>query len=148
MKKLTLLLLLSMFVSHTAFSQELSEYDQALKSMTELSGGHEAFKSAIKQMMLGFKESRPEIEASIWDELEAEFTKTSLDELVSMLSPVYQKYMTIEDIRAITDFYRTTVGEKYARYSPQIVQESIAVGQEWGKLVGERFVEKLKERGY
>ena len=70
------------------------EYSQTLKTMFEVSGTEGAFQSAITQMFSIFKQQYSNVEQDVWDELEKEFTNTSLEELAEMLVPVYQKYMT------------------------------------------------------
>lgn len=65
-----------------------------------------------------------------------------------MLAPVYIKYMTIEDLKEMKIFYQIPVGKKYAISSPMIMQESMQVGQQWGKKLGEDVIKKLQEKGY
>jgi hypothetical protein len=80
--------------------------------------------------------------------LEKEFLKTSLDDLVDMLVPVYSKHLTLDDLQKIIDFYQTPAGKKYAEKTPLIMQESMQIGQQWGMKIGQKFQEKLQEKGY
>ena len=95
-----------------------------------------------------FKEQKSAVPDSVWTAFEVEFSKTSMDELVTMLVPVYQKHLTENDLQGMIEFYQTPVGKKYAQKTPLIMQESMQVGQQWGMKVGEAFDEKLRAKGY
>ena len=71
-----------------------------------------------------------------------------MDELADMLAPVYEKHMTENDLKKIIEFYQTPVGKKYAEKTPLITQESMQVGQQWGMRIGQKVMERLKEKGY
>lgn len=116
--------------------------------MFEVSGSSEAYKTVIKQFIGMFKEQYTQVEEKVWDELEKEFSKTSLTDLSLMLESVYSKYMTKEDLEDLIEFYKTPVGKKFAKNGPLIMQESMAIGQQWGKKLGQDFAEKMKEKGY
>lgn len=116
--------------------------------MFKVSGTEETYHTVIQQMFGMFKQQYPQVEEEIWDEFEKEFSKTSLDDLTEMLVPVYNKYLTIEDLEAMIEFYSTPTGKKFARNTPMITQESMQIGQEWGLKMGEDFIKKMQEKGY
>ena len=130
-----------------SLSQAAADYKSSLKKMFEVSGSQEAYKSAIRQMFVMFKQNQ-NVPAEIWTEMEKEFLLTSLDELVDMLTPVYEKHLTRADLQALIDFYQTPVGAKFAGKTPMIMQESMQVGQQWGQKVAESVQRTLKEKGY
>ncbi len=84
-----------------SFAQEDAEYNGALKTMFEFSGTEGSYTAAIKQIFVKYKNKYPNVDATVWSELESVFLKTSLDDLVTMLAPVYNKYMTKEDIKLV-----------------------------------------------
>ena len=98
-------------------------------------------------MFVIFKEQSPIVEASVWEEFEKEFSNTSIDKLVEMLAPVYQKYMTQVDLEEMIIFYQARVGKKYAKNLSMIMQESMEIGQQWGMKIGQEIAYKLKEKG-
>ena len=116
--------------------------------MLEVAGTEATFKAGINQMFNIFKQQQTNVPDSVWTEFESEFLKTSLDELVEMLLPVYQKHLTRSDLEKVIEFFETPVGKKYAEKNPFITQESMQAGQQWGMKVGQRFQEKLREKGY
>jgi hypothetical protein len=144
MKKFICLITITIISCLPTFGQNDKEYSSTLKKMFELSGSEESYKVAIKQVIYVYKSKNP-YDVN-WDEIEKEFTKTSLNDLVEMLVPVYQKYMTIDDIKEIIKFYQTPIGRKYAKNTPFILQESMQVGQQWGQRIGKQIEEKLKKK--
>jgi uncharacterized protein len=149
MKRISVLALLVISMT-SAFGQSAnnSSYKATLKKMLEVAGTETTFKAAIKQMFGMFKQQNTKVPENVWAEFEAEFSKTSISDLVNMLEPVYAKHMTEADLNKIIEFYQTPVGKKYAEKTPFILQESMQVGQTWGMQMGQKFQEKLKEKGY
>lgn len=131
----------------TTFAQT-DNYKASLKKMLEAGGTEATFKVAIKQMFEMFKKQYPNIPDNVWADFEKEFSQTSMNDLVDMLAPVYEKHMTQADLDNISQFFQTPIGKKYAASSPLIMQESMQVGQQWGMKVAQKFQERLKEKGY
>jgi hypothetical protein len=111
--------------------------------MFELNGSEETYKAAITQSLNMFKDQFPEDESNFIKEFEGELLNTTFNDLFEMLTPVYAKYLTLEDIEAVIQFYETPVGKKFAKNTPAITQESMQVGQQWGMKIAERITEKM-----
>lgn len=137
-----------LFISNLTYGQNDLEYGKTLQKMFEVSGSEETFNVVIGQMFSMFKDQYTEVEQDLWGELEKEFTDTSMDDLAEMLIPVYQKYMTLDDLKELIKFYESPVGKKFAKNTPMITQESMQIGQQWGMKIGENFARKMEERGY
>jgi uncharacterized protein len=149
MKKITVIALVFVAMASSAFAQEITpSYRATVKKMMEVGGTQATFKSAIKQMFEMFKQQKGNVPDNIWADLEAEISKTSVDDLVEMLTPVYAKHLTEADLQKVIEFYQTPAGKKYADKAPLLTQESMQVGQQWGMKVAQKFQEKLKEKGY
>lgn len=147
MKKtiLSLLLLLSTALS---FSQENSTYKSSLKKMIQVSGSEVAYKGIVNQMITMFKQQQSNVPAEFWEEFATEMNKDAVGQLVDMLTPIYQKHLTEADLQSVISFYETPPGKKFAEKTPLITQESMLAGQEWGKQIGVRVIEKLQAKGY
>jgi hypothetical protein len=149
MKKLVVILCLVIASNMSLLAQEVpSEYTKALKQLFELNGTEETFVTAIDQMMEMFEQTRPDVPAEVWKMVGDEFNKTSLNELVEMIAPVYYKHLTLEDVNQIIVFYKSPAGKKLATVTPAITQESMQIGQQWGMKIGEKVEDKLREKGY
>lgn len=148
MKKVVVVLSFLVVSLGSAFGQVDNKYKLTLKKMLEAGGSEASFKVVIKQMVDMLKQQKTNVPDSIWSDFENEFSKTSMDDLVEMLIPVYQKHMTVADLEKIIEFYQTPVGKKFAEKTPLIMQESMQVGQQWGMAMGTKFQEKLQKKGY
>ena len=66
--------------------------------------------------------------------------------------PIYEKHLTIAEIDAAIEFYSKPEAQSLLKKMPSLMQESMLMGQEWGKNVMvramKRIQEKLKEMGY
>ena len=58
--------------------------------------------------------------------------------------PVYQKSISIADLKEINKFYQTPVGKRISAAQPKILNESMQVGQIWAMKVQGIFQEGLK----
>jgi hypothetical protein len=148
MKKIISTLTFSITILTFSFGQTDENYSKTLKEMFKVSGSQEAYQAAINQIFAMFKQEKTNVDPQVWVEFEKEFSKTSIDDLVCMLTPVYIKHMTIEDLQEMIKFYHTPVGQKFAKNTPLIMQEAMQVGQQWGMKIGEEIAKKLQENGY
>ncbi|MCF0063471.1 DUF2059 domain-containing protein [Dyadobacter chenwenxiniae] len=148
MKKFTCTMMLILTCVAFSNAQGNPEYKAKLKKMFEVSGSEKSYKVAIEQMFTMFKQQKTTVPDSIWQQFQGEFLKTSLDDLVNMLEPVYSKSLSQDDLQQLIAFYQTPIGVKYAAKTPAIMQESMQVGQQWGMKIANEFQEKLKAKGY
>lgn len=148
MKKVISILVLVLAFSSVSFGQSDAQYSKTLQKMFKVSGSEAAYATAIEQMIPLFRKQYPDIDAEIWSEFEKEFANTSLSDLIEMLVPVYQKHYTQSELKQIIKFYKTPIGKKLAATTPQIMKESMEVGQKWGAKIGKDFIQKMKEKGY
>jgi uncharacterized protein len=146
MKKLILLSLVSLTLS--AANAQTDSYSKALKKYMEVSGSMQSFQVAIKSILGNFKNMKAGVPDEFWKEAEAEFSTTSIDELVTLLTPSYKKYLTESDLNEIIAFYSSPIGKKLAESTPGLMGESMQAGQAWGQSVATRIVNKMKEKGY
>ncbi len=146
MKKIIGVLVFSLLVGGSIFAQ--SSYEEKVKTYMEAMGVEQTYKTAVKSMLAQQQQINSEVPAEVWAELENEFMKASIDELVEMLAPVYKKHMSEADLDKIIQFYNTPVGKKLAEATPAITQESMQVGQQWGMKVGQMVADKLEKEGY
>lgn len=68
------------------------------------------------------------------------------DGLMAGVAAVYAKHFTIEDVRALLAFYNSDVGKKLISKQSQLIQESVAVSQQWAEREMPRIQRRLEER--
>ena len=132
MKKIILLLSI-IFTLFTAQSQN-ETYKEVLLDFMQAQGTLDTFNSTIDQMS--------EI---MGNQIEAEKIKPLMDEmfsgLIDALVPVYQKHLSIQDLKEGIGMYQTPIGKKIAEKSRKITQETMGVSMEWGM----QFSSKIQE---
>jgi hypothetical protein len=75
-----------------------------------------------------------------------------LGEFVDQMAAVYGRNFTVDEMRQMTAFYRSPVGQKVLDKMPTVMQESVSLGQAFGKIVGSemqnQMIEALRNKGY
>lgn len=145
MKAIFLSLFLVLSLPNLINAQD-AEYKELLSKYFQASGSEQTFEVAIKQTVRNMKGQASGLDDATWDELENEFLSTSMNDLVTRLMPVYQNYLSKDDLRAIIEFYESRVGKKLAANTPLITQESMQVGSEWGMELGQKVMKRIEEK--
>jgi uncharacterized protein len=78
-----------------------------------------------------------------WTELVKEI---DFQELIELMVPVYEKHLAEEEIDALITFYSTPTGRSIIEKQPEMLKESLAVSQRWGKAAAQRMRQKLDVR--
>ena len=68
------------------------------------------------------------------------------NKLMDHYIPIYTKHFTHDDLRAMIAFYETPVGKKTIEVTPNLIQESMQVGQRWVQEVMPGVEEKVTAR--
>ena len=143
MKKITSAFLF-LFLFQSAFSQYNSK-ELHIKELLELTGSGKMGAQIAQQMLSSFQHEFKSVPAEFWEKLKGEINAEDLNNLVI---PVYAKYYSEEEIIQLTAFYKTTLGKKVIAVTPELVKESMQVGQAWGEKVAEKIYDELTEKGY
>ena len=72
--------------------------------------------------------------------------------MIDEIAVIYARNFTADEMRQVTAFYRTPVGQKFLEKLPLVMQESMAVGQKFGQQLVQdmrtRMMEELRKRGH
>jgi hypothetical protein len=67
-------------------------------------------------------------------------------DLINLVVPVYDKYLSDDDIKGLIQLYQTPIGRKVIEVLPKVAAESQAAGAKWGEQLGrECMAEVLAE---
>lgn len=73
-------------------------------------------------------------------------SKLKADELMDLIVPIYDKYLSKEDIDGLAQFYQTPVGKKMISVLPQLVIDTQTAAMNMGQELGRRaMLEVLAE---
>ena len=77
---------------------------------------------------------------------------THLDAVLDSGAQIYARHFTAEEMQQVTNFYRSPTGQKFLQKQPELVRESMALGQQFGQAIARdvqgRMVEELRKRGH
>jgi hypothetical protein len=120
-----------------------------IRRLLEISGSHNLGHQMIEQMMATLKRSMPgdkpdAVRDKIFKIYEEEMQKAFTAERVNAaIIPIYDKYLTADELIALIAFYETPLGKKVVGVLPQIFREASAVGEQLGHSVQERALERI-----
>lgn len=116
--------------------------ESSIRELMEITGAARMGDQIVEQMTNQLRGVMQDVPQSFWDAL---IEEADGEELIQSAIPIYQKYLTEEDIQAINAFNRTPTGRKLISVQPQIMQESLLLGQKWGQEVAARAMAKAGE---
>jgi hypothetical protein len=145
MKRSLLIAILSLILTCHNYGQTDDSYEKTLKKMFEVSGTEKNYEVVIHQMIDLFRNQNTEVDSEVWNELEKEMLRSALLDLAEMLAPVYAKYISEDELKAVIAFYQSPAGKKIATYTPIITEESMKIGEQWGARVAEDVMKRLEE---
>lgn len=110
----------------------------------------------LQHMVELLQKTSPNVDSKVFDVLQEvveevmdeEFNKK--DSLNNLIYPIYDKYLTEADLKALIEFNNSPVGKKVTKVMPKIQQEAMAAGAQWGRTLGPKIQtllqQKLKEK--
>lgn len=118
---------------------------QRIQEILEVTGSGELGLQMMHAILEPMRSALPQVPAEFWDGFIA---RVDVDELEDLIVPIYEKHFTDEELDAMLEFYQTPAGRSMLSKMPAVMQESIAVGQEWGQRLAEEIVRDLEAAGY
>lgn len=126
----------------TANAYSAPATEKSTKELMVLTGAGDMGIQMMQGMLPQLKKMVPQVPESFWTDLMKEVDP---NELVDLIVPIYAKHFSEEEIQQALAFYRSPAGRKMIQKQPLVMQESMAVGQEWGRKLAERVIEKAKK---
>lgn len=137
----TSLLFSTLLISTSAFSEPASKI--SVEKLMQRTGAGQLGLQVMNQMLPSLKKMIPDAPETFWRDFMAE---VDANEMVNMVIPIYQKYLTEEDVKVMNRFYDSETGKKLIRVQPNIMRESMLLGQQWGQNIAQRVLTKYKEQ--
>ena len=67
------------------------------------------------------------------------------DEYIKMIMPVYDKYLTLEDVKGLLQFYESPVGKHFVQVMPKMTAEYNEVGARWGQEIAREVLQQMSK---
>lgn len=122
-----LVLMLAVF-SFGVMQASAQDYKKELTTYIRNSGSMGAFDQVIDQMtaMMG---------GQLNDAQKTEIKSRAIDSLIELMVPLYEKEISLGDLKEYNKFFETPAGKRIAEAQPKMVNASMQLGQQWaGKL--------------
>jgi uncharacterized protein len=129
----------------------------AARELLEVTGatkGAEIMMNAMSKSLLQlFSNANPgkEKEVSIAFDLLLKRMLGRAHEMLELTAPLYAERFSTAELKEAIAFYKSPTGAKFIATQPQILEQSIAIGQSWGRQIGEEFrvelTNELRSRG-
>jgi hypothetical protein len=138
-------LALTLSVTSASLADQKAEVDRDVEALLDVTGAFALAQQMMHSMFQTFAQSNPSVPQKFWTDMEKRFKK---EDFYVLLTPIYRKHMSPADIKELLTFYRSPLGQRVIKALPLITQDSIAVGQMWGKKVANDVKAEAKRRGY
>lgn len=143
MKKLILLALVTIFSCVSMANAEIAkDKRKEIERMLRLTGMEKLMNQMKGQMIASLQGQIKQVPGGFWEKFAQ---KMDTHELLEKIIPLYDKYYTLEDLKAVNAFYESTAGQKMLSTLPQIMKESMQIGQEWGQKIGKQAAEEAQQ---
>ena len=122
---------------------------QDVQDSTKLTAARELLKAshAADAMVAGMRASlqrqaMPQVPAEFWTLFEQRMIK-DVGVLADSIASVYATKFSLDELQQLTAFYNSPIGRRAVELQPEIISESSAVGQRWGRSIGEQIAKEL-----
>ena len=105
-----------------------------------IEAGMEQFRSSVLDSQPDNPRAKQFVDAFVV-RFQKHFDADSLNERVI---PIYDKYLTAEDLQGLLDYYRSPLGQRMLKVLPEVTRESQEVGFALGKKAAQETMDELK----
>jgi len=144
-RKLLVTLACCLLLSPSSALADAAEKDATIRKLIEVTGATQMGSQLVANLLEQLKPAFPHVSAETWDELASLLPPA---EAADLIVPIYAKHFEQEELEALLAFYESPTGQKMLAKMPEVMQESIEVGNDWGRRKAQELIEKLKERGF
>ena len=136
-------------------AEKRANIEALLKDMGMLANMDRIIDILTPQIISSLRKVNQEIPDAVWDEFTGictEEMKRSLPELEEPVIAIYDANFSADEIKQLVIFYQSPVGLKIAIQLPQLMKQSVTMGQSWGQQAGAHAIERIraaaKQKGY
>jgi hypothetical protein len=114
-----------------------------IRKLLKITGSGELGTQVMGQMIGNMKKAMPQVPEKFWTDFMKE---VHTDELVDLIVPVYDRNLSQADVAELIKFYESPTGKKFVSVLPKITQESMGVGEKWGRELAMKVMLKLQQQ--
>ena len=134
MKKYTLFLTImfaTVILAETSESINTQSVNKSDINIKKLSEDKRTLVIELLQLVSAKKQSQQVLDSMIQTmpvDVQSSFKEAlNADEMMKLVIPVYERYLTVDDLKNVISFYRSSAGKKLLDAQPKIVKDSMIV---------------------
>ena len=120
------------------------EYKETMKKIMKLSGASTTTDDFSRKLSSMMKFHAREKDEAYWNEFAKKWKEKIENKVLEMYMPIYEKHLTLEDLKAVVAFYESPVGKRYAETSLIAMNEAMPLLVQ--QLQTEMFKEVMPEK--
>ncbi len=109
------------------------------REMFELMGYKKLMDNMLNQTIAMQKQQAPFVPADVWTDFQNSFSNI---DYVSLLQPIYAKYISEEEAAKSLEFYRTPAGRHMLESMPMLMRDIMVASQQNGQKIGHEVIER------
>lgn len=110
------------------------EYQETLKKIMVLSGSRTSMDNILPQFLSAIKRFSPQTDEAALNAFSSKWGGKIEEMIIEAYTPIYQRYLTLDDLKKVVAFYESPAGQQLAKTVPAILTETMPMMQ---KLSGE-----------
>jgi hypothetical protein len=130
----------------------------AARDLLQATNTDAQFSTVIPMMFGQLKQSIPPSGPKMQEELDKVFAEIQTqfierrNEVLDQIANLYAAKFTADEMKALADFYRSPIGQKFIAAVPELTAEAMKMGNIWGRRIAmdaERKVrDEMRRRGF
>jgi hypothetical protein len=80
----------------------------------------------------------------VFDEIQKQFLERR-GEVLDQIAQLYASKFSPEEMNALAEFYRSSVGRKFIAAMPELAAEGMRLGNAWGQQIGREAEQKIRD---
>src|SRR5712664_168731 len=128
-------------------TEKRAEIERLLEITGALAVGQQMSSFFVTRLAQAIRRDNPNAPQHVIDAIPQEVNAVIVESLPlfkELVIPLYDKYLTLDDLRGLNSFYSTPLGKKTISVMPALVQESMAMGAQWGQAMEPRIAQRLR----
>ncbi len=113
-----------------------------IRKMIQASGIESTMKVVMVRVLEAERARNYTLPAEFWNRAESEMDTA---DLVNQLIPLYDRYYSLDDLKAINAFYASPAGQHMIAVKTQLTTEAMKIGQQWGRNMGQKIMSEMEE---
>jgi hypothetical protein len=113
----------------------------AARELLEVTGVTKQMDNMVDAMTSGFAKGAQADKSEVGKKISEQFDQSMKkllgykDQMISDFADLYARKFTVEEMKSVTDFYRSGAGAKFIAMTPELMKEGAAIGMKYSQKI-------------